>query len=128
MEFVIQRQQGIDVEHLLLVGRRPEIEHHDLALRLRQLGFLAVHSGKFDVDIAYLGSILQLILHLQAGAAPGGFFFQRFHITGFRIDALERIGYGSEEDGVRGLVEYGRLFISFPGICMPKKRRGVACI
>ena len=111
MEFVVERDEGVHVEHLLLGGRRPEVEHDDLGIHLGELLPGAVGRRKVDVEITDLAGLLQGMADLQGVVPAGSLAGEGFHVTGVGPDGLQGVADALEEDAVGGLVEHGKILI-----------------
>ena len=113
MELVVDRDEGVHVEELLLVGRGPEIEHHDLGV-LRGVGQFRVRAGEggqVHVEEAHLLRFLKTLVDLHEVRPAGRLALEGLHVTGFRIDSLEGVADAAEQDAVRGLVEDGEAVV-----------------
>ena len=111
MEFVVQRDEGVHVEHLLLGGRRPEVEHHDLGVHLGEFLPGAVGRREVDVEVTDLAGALQGVADLQGVVAAGGLLGEGLHVAGVGIDGLQGVADALEEDAVGGLVEHGEVLV-----------------
>ena len=113
MELVVDRDEGVHVEELLLVGRRPEVEHHDLgALRgVGQFRVRAGEGGQVHVEEAHLLRFLEALVDLQEVRTTLRLALEGLHVAGFRIDGLEGVADAAEDDAVRGLVEHGEAVV-----------------
>ena len=111
MELIVQGDEGVHVEHLLLGGRRPEVEHHHLGIRLGEFPGRAIGRRKVDVEVSHLPGLVQRMADFHGVGAAGRFLLQRLHIAGVRIDRPQGIADAAEEDAVRRLVEHGQVLV-----------------
>ena len=113
MELFVDRDEGVHVEQLLLVGRRPEVEHHDLGVRsgLGQFRVRAGEGGQVHLEVADLVGFLEALVDLQEVRPAGRLALEGLHVTGFGVDGLEGVADAAEHDAVRGLVEDGEAVI-----------------
>ena len=113
MEFLINRLQGIQVEHFLLCGGGPEVHHGNLGLHVREFHLLALHSGEFHVNVADFFGLPDLGRKFHLVNTSFGLFFKGFHVLGVRINGLEGVRDALHEKTVRGLGEYRKSIIEF---------------
>ena len=107
MVFLIDRQQGVDAEHLLrsVVGI-PEVHQDDLGLHLGEGLALTVDVVHHDVGEGSLGGVLQLVVDLHEMLAAGRFLIEGLDIAGVGIGGRERIRTAADQQGVGGLREH----------------------
>ena len=113
MELVVDRDEGVHVEELLLVGRGPEVDHHDLGVLggVGQFRVRAGEGGQVHVEVADLVGFLETLVDLHEVRPAGRLALEGLHVAGLRIHGLEGVADAAVQDAVRGLVEDGEAVV-----------------